>query len=253
MNYNDLEQLKKQLAFIEETVGTDWLENWVHSIRDDYGRAYNSTPPLAVSWLKAHDELAMAELLGSFTPDESTLRLSRLAADLAALQNTAGINKILNRLKGSVDEFSTACYQLSIAVGYRNMSKQVSLCDSTLPFDIIIRLSAADFPVVTLAPVVHTAAEVIQSAKAKLLEGIKKLNGNHGLIYLDLPLPTKDAPQQFLETVSEELLYKYNLPNNNYLIITTTFVESSCGNQKLKRSFKPINLPADADFYYPSW
>ena len=252
MNYSDLEQLRKQLAFIEETVGTKWLENWVHSIRDNYGRAYDTTPPLAVSWLKAHDELGMAELLGSFSPDESTLRLVRLAADLSALQNIPGIDKILNRLKGSVDDFSTACYLLSIAAGYKSMHIQFSLNNNTFAPDITLHFSGNDFPVLTSAPTVHTAAKVVQLAEAKMLEGIKKLNGRQGLIYLDLPLPAKDAPQQFLETVAEKLLV--NLPpSNNYLIITTTFVEAGSKNQKLRRTFKPLNIPANVDVYYPAW
>ncbi len=249
MNYNILENYKKQLAVIEKTVGTQWLEHWVHNMRDDYGRAYDASPPLAVAWLKANDELAMAELTGGFTPAESTLRLIRLAADLNNLQHITGFSKILDRLKGNVDDFSTACYQLSIANGYLNYSEHITLNNGDNCPDIIVHFSAGDLGVVTLAPVIDSTAEILPIAAVKLAEGIAKLNNQQGIVYLDLPLPLKDTPLQFLEAVTAKLHNKLKLPENCYLIVTTAFVQM----HQLKRAFNPVKVPTGIDVYYPLW
>lgn len=136
----DKKILEASLVFIEQTVGRDWIEEWVHNIRDNFERTNQYTPPLAMMWLKAKEELAMGELTGFYTPSDKMLHLAELGDNLKTLRGVTGFKGLIPLLKGDMADFINACRILGTAADYIDKRQIISFKGA----DIIVHYDQAD-------------------------------------------------------------------------------------------------------------
>ena len=137
------EQIENILDKIEYTVGTDWLEKWVHEIKElefaaapikSYRELSESIPPLAVIWCMASDELIMISLTGSVKMTGVLSVAYEIGSNIFACEHLLGFTEHLKLLKSNDKSvFQESRYLLAIAAGYSGLGYKPQLAN---PFSI---------------------------------------------------------------------------------------------------------------------
>ena len=156
------EQIENILAKIEHTVGTDWLEKWVHEIKElefaaapmkSYRELSASIPPLAVIWCMASDELIMISLTGSVNMTGVLSIACEIGSNMSACEQLLGFTEYVKMLKSKDKSvFQESRYLLAIAAGYSSLgykpllSNYLSIEQQDRLVNIICRASIATIP-----------------------------------------------------------------------------------------------------------
>lgn len=174
------------LDIVEKMVGHRWIEDWVHIMRNNFGRVAQDIPPLASRWLRAKDELAAAELTNepSFSP--ATLYTIQLGENMSILSDTPGFDQQLALLRGH-DSFYTSCFRLTIAAAYVQRDIPLTLSSQPAP-DIQLHTPMGTIPVIT-QPVAAQSFAQLSDKVIKTLESTLGRLPQGGIIYLELPIP----------------------------------------------------------------
>ncbi|MTI81055.1 MAG: hypothetical protein FH758_09240 [Firmicutes bacterium] len=236
---NFIEDISKSLSLIEELAGQHWLEEWVHSIRDQHGRQHSGIPVLAEWWLKAGDELASMQLTGSYAPSESTLRLTQLGFDLSVLKSVVGFNEQVNLLKGDKETFLQVCYRLSIASEYVKQGHKVILAKGQEKEDFLIH-HHNDIPVAICAPSIKSINELDTVVSYAIDNTLSRLPENKGKVYVDFPLPSVYTAEQWLQLTEEIIRNNKPIPESYEFTMTSTFVDREGQYIKLNRHYHKI-------------
>ena len=156
------EQLENILAKIENTVGTDWLEKWVHEIKElefaappmkSYRDLSARIPPLAVIWCMASDELIMISLTGSINMTGVLSIACEIGNNMSVCEQFLDFTKYIKMLKSKDKSiFQESRYLLAIAAGYSGLgykpllANYLSIEQQNRPVNIICRASIATMP-----------------------------------------------------------------------------------------------------------
>ena len=151
------EQIENILAKIENTVGTNWLEKWVHEIKElefaaapmkSYRELSESIPPLAVIWCMASDELIMISLTGSVKMTGVLSVAYEIGSNMSACEQLLGFTEQVKLLKSNDKSvFQESRYLLAIAAGYSRLgyrpllSNHLSIEHQDMQVHIICRAS----------------------------------------------------------------------------------------------------------------
>jgi hypothetical protein len=217
-------ELKNILDFIEKLVGHEWMEDWVHGMRDNFGRLPQNVPPLAISWLKAKDELAAYELTDRLMVSESTARLLQLGNNLNLLKGIEDFDYQISLLKGNVKQYSAACYRIFIAANYYQRKVEFKFSQYLTQPDLTLANGNEEIPVVTIAPVLETTSLLFNKVHTIIKNAVARLPIGEGIIYIDYPLPPGFSPEQLVKEISKqsELV---SLGENVFLIVTISYRE----------------------------
>ncbi|MEG6615562.1 hypothetical protein V6C27_03860 [Peptococcaceae bacterium 1198_IL3148] len=213
------------LDFIEKIAGHDWMENWVHGMRDNFGRLPQNVPPLAVSWLKAKDELAAFQLTDNLKLSESTVRLLQLGDDLKLLRDYKDIGHQITLLKGNVEQYSHVCYQMYIAAHYHRKKVNFILPSDISQPDLTLLDKHQQTAVATVAPVLENGSMLVKNLPLIINNIVTKLANKVKVIYIDFPLPPCFTVEQFAEEVVKQNRLT-PLDANISVIITISYVKS---------------------------
>lgn len=174
-------------------VGHEWMENWVHIMRDNFGRLTQDIPPLASRWLKAQDELAAAHLTGKTPLSPPTLFTVQLGKDMKILANTPGFTNQLALLKNHTS-FHRGCFRLAVAAAHvRRGDKLTFLIDQHSHWDLVLQPDHGPIPVITKPITAHNLNQLLTSLISELRHTTLGVT-NGGIIYLELPLPPEHIP-----------------------------------------------------------
>ncbi|WP_066639858.1 hypothetical protein [Desulfolucanica intricata] len=127
----NIEKLRNSLKKIEEAVGTEWLEKWVHEIKSlefnaaptkNYQDFMSKIPPMAVIWCKAQDELTMMSITGDLKLKKVLLKGYEIGENLVKCSELPDLDKLIDLLKSNdMDNFKRASYSLFVAAGYTGL------------------------------------------------------------------------------------------------------------------------------------
>ncbi|WP_031513917.1 hypothetical protein [Desulfofalx alkaliphila] len=236
-NQLNLDRLDRNLSFIEQTVGKDWLENWVHHMRDNMGRMQYRVPPLALLWLKAKDELALGQLRGHVVPSESTLRIARLGSNLEALTRVPGYNEQIPLLKQGQQIFLHVEYRLDVAATLARQKLKLFLAHKTGDPDIKLGLSAKEVAVYTIRAEIGGNKDLKDLGLSAIAEDIKAIKPP-AVLYVDLPPMAIYTLEQLLTQGAELMAKNIAMPSGIEVILSTIFLDKK--SNQLIRSYRPM-------------
>ncbi|MBO8138316.1 MAG: hypothetical protein H0Z40_09325 [Desulfotomaculum sp.] len=225
-----LNQVQNSIAQIEKIVGQNWMEDWVHNIRDNHGRSNQDNIPLLASWwLKASDELGYSQLTGSFVVSESTLRLVRLVSDLQTLVNTTGFNSQLPFLKKDKKSFFHLCCRLNTAAEYVRQGAELTLFTGIDEPDFVLH-KPEELAVAVTVPTITNTNQLTSILPPALSASLNRLPNRSGIIFIDLPLPPAYTPGEWISIIKSTLTENTIMPSGVQVYITITYI-GNCGTE----------------------
>lgn len=211
--------IKINLDFVEKIVGHQWMEDWVHIMRNNFGRVGQDIPPLASRWLKAKDELAAAEFTGNLTFSPSTLYTIQLGQYMKVLYDTQGFANQLSLLKNT-DSFYNSCFCLSVAAAYRQMGCSLAFLTGQHAPDLELHNTQGTIPVATQTVTANSFDQLWALLPSNLAKVLTKLPAE-GIIYLELPLPLEHISSLLPKIKDVCSNHKLAIPNHNAVVLAS--------------------------------
>ena len=211
------EMLKSSLDFVEKMVGHHWMEDWVHIMRNNFGRVGQDIPPLAFRWLKAKDELAAAEFTGQLSFSPSTLHTIQLGKYMEILDNAIGFTNQLPLLKNTAS-FYTSCFRLAVAAAYKQRGNRLALLFGQHTPDIELHTTHGTIAIITQTVTANSFGELLATLPNELENALTKLPAM-GIVYLELPLPAEHFSS--LVPKIKDTCRNFSIPNHTAVVLAS--------------------------------